>query len=114
MMLRQESEDAMHKYAVIFVTCSSRDEAEMIADKLLTKKLVACANLIPGIESWFWWKGKIDTAKEVLLVLKARSGSFKKIEAEVKKLHSYDVPEIIALPIGAGSKKYLAWIGSIG
>ena len=63
-----------------------------------------------GIESRFWWKGKIDRANETLLIVKTKKANFKKIEAEVKKMHSYEVPEIIAVPIAAGSKDYLDWI----
>ena len=100
-----------NKYVVIFVTCASKGQASSITDSLLKKKLVACANTVSGIESRFWWKGKIDRAKEVLLILKARGANFANVEREVRRLHSYDVPEIIALPIVAGSKAYLEWIG---
>lgn len=99
-----------NKFVIIFVTCASKDEAEKIADALLAKRLVACGNVVGGIESKFWWKGKIDSAKETLLVLKTTSTNFQAVEKEVKRLHSYDVPEIIALPIVAGSKDYLNWI----
>ena len=97
-------------HIVIFVTCSSREEAETIADALLSKKIVACANMISGVKSNFWWKGRIDSADETLLVLKTTKKNFANVEKAVKRLHSYDVPEIIALPIAAGSKSYLDWI----
>jgi len=73
-------------------------------------KLIACANIVGGIESLFWWEGKIDSAKEVLLVMKTKKVLFKKLEAKVKALHSYKTPEIIALPVTAGSSAYLKWI----
>lgn len=92
------------------VTCSSKAEAKKIAGSLLDKRLVACANIVPDIGSRFWWKGKIDNAREVLVIMKTRKENFRKIEREVKRLHSYDVPEIIAIPIMAGNKEYLDWI----
>ena len=98
------------KFIAIFVTCASARQAERIADSLLSKRIVACANTIPGIESRFWWNGRIDRAREVLIVMKTHGKNFAKVEKEVKRLHSYEVPEIVALPIVAGSKEYLDWI----
>ncbi len=95
------------------VTCSSSREAKKIAGSLLDKRLVACANIIPGIGSRFWWKGKIESAREVLVMMKTKKENFKKIENEVKKLHSYEVPEIIAIPVIMGSKQYLDWINEV-
>jgi periplasmic divalent cation tolerance protein len=100
----------MDKFIMIMVTCPSRKEARAIADSLLKERLVACANIIPGVESKFWWKGKLDIAGEILLITKTAKVNFKKVELEVKKIHSYEVPEIIAIPITAGSKDYLNWI----
>ncbi len=100
----------MKKYIVIFVTCSSRKEASLIARKLLNEKLIACANIIEGIDSFFWWKGKVDRAKEVLVIMKTAGKNFDKVRKRVKKLHSYEVPEIIVLPITAGESSYLKWI----
>ena len=99
-----------NRYIVVFVTCGSKDEARSIADSLLRKRLVACANTVSGIESKFWWKGRIDKATETLLILKAKKVNFRNIEKDIKRLHSYDVPEIIALPIVAGNREYLGWI----
>ncbi len=97
-------------YIVIMVTCASEEEARKISERLLAKRLVACANILPKIESRFWWRGKIDSATELLLTMKTVRSNFKKIEAEIKRLHSYEVPEIIALPIVLGSRDYLDWI----
>lgn len=97
-------------FVVILVTCASREEARSISDSLLTKRLIACANIVTGIESKFWWRGRIDNAKEVLMLIKAKAGNFKIIEKEIKRIHSYEVAEIIALPIIKGSKDYLKWI----
>jgi periplasmic divalent cation tolerance protein len=99
-------------YIIVLVTAKDKKEAEKISRGLLEAKLIACANIIAGVQSLFWWQGKIDTSKEVLLILKTKKNLFKKIIARVKSLHSYQTPEIIALPLVAGSKDYLDWIGS--
>lgn len=98
------------KYVVIFVTCANREEGEKISQGLVEKKLVACVNLIPEIFSRYWWQGKIEVSNETLLMIKSKKSLFKQIITEVKKLHSYTVPEIIALPIIDGNKDYLDWI----
>ena len=100
----------MKNILIIFVTCATSGEARRIAARILEKRLGACANIMRGVESRFWWKGRIDNAREVLLMVKTTAVNFKKIEKEVKRLHSYDVPEIIAVPIVAGSREYLEWI----
>jgi periplasmic divalent cation tolerance protein len=97
-------------HLVIFTTCGSAKEAEKIADLLLRKKLAACANIIPRIESKFWWQGRIDCAKEALIIIKAPARNLRRIEKEIKRLHSYELPEMIALPVAGGSKEYLEWI----
>ena len=104
------SPDRTPRFCITFVTCQSKKEADSIALSLLNKRLIACANIISNVHSAFWWNGKIDKAKEVLLIIKTRRNNFKKIEKEVKRLHSYAVPEIIAVPIITGSKEYLRWI----
>ena len=101
------------KFVIIMVTCASRGEARKISGSILKKRLAACANIIDGVESGFWWKGRIDRAAETLLMMKTKMANFKKIEAEVNKLHSYEVPEIVALPVIAGSKDYLDWIKGV-
>lgn len=95
---------------VVFVTAKDISEAKKISDQLLEKKLIACANLIEGVESVFRWQGKIDQAKETLMILKSKQGLFKKIVKTVKANHSYEVPEVIALPIIDGNPDYLKWI----
>ena len=95
---------------VVLITARDIDEAEKISSHLLEQKLIACANIIPGIQSLFWWQGKIDKAKEVLLVIKTKGNLFAKIVPAVKSVHSYDVPEIIALPIIDGYQTYLRWL----
>ena len=102
----------MEDFIVIFVTASSEEEAEKIAQSLVEKRLVACVNIIKDVQSVFRWKGKILDEKELLLIIKTRKKLYKNVEEEVKNLHAYEVPEIIALPIISGSKDYLYWIDS--
>jgi len=97
-------------YIVVLVTSSSRQEAEKIAYGLLEKKLAACVNIIDKISSFFWWDAKIDRAEEVLLIIKSKKTKLNQIIKTVKSLHSYEVPEIIALPLIAGHRPYLEWI----
>jgi periplasmic divalent cation tolerance protein len=101
---------AANTYCIIFVTAGSRPEARRIARALLERRLVACANIVSGVESHYWWKGQIDHAREWLLVMKTRRSRFRAVERAVKALHSYKVPEIIALPLAAGRADYLRWI----
>ena len=95
---------------VIFITASDKKQAHKITKALIENKLVACVNILGGVESFFWWNKKVDSAKEILLIAKSRNEKLNKIIKLVKSLHSYDCPEIIALPIIAGSKTYLDWI----
>ncbi|MFC1657991.1 divalent-cation tolerance protein CutA [Candidatus Omnitrophota bacterium] len=95
---------------VILITCANKKEAAKISRHLVGEKLVACVNVIEGIESIFWWEKKIDSASEVLLVAKSKRSLTARIVRKVKSLHSYKVPEVIALPIIAGNKDYLNWI----
>lgn len=96
---------------VIFVTTESAEEAHSIADLLLNQRKVACVNIVPGVESLFWWRGKLDSARENLLIIKTRASLLDEIVDLVKGVHSYEVPEIIALPIIGGNEDYLKWIG---
>lgn len=100
----------MQEYIVILVTTDSSDSAQRIGQSLVNKKLVACCNIVSNIKSIFRWKGKIDKSDEVLLILKTKKDVFQKVVQEVRNLHPYEVPEIIALPIVYGNKDYLGWI----
>lgn len=95
---------------MVFITAGSDEEAIRIAKALVDERLVACANLVPGIRSFFFWGGKTQDEREVLLICKSRQGRVPDIIARVKALHSYTVPEIIALPVAAGSPDYLSWV----
>ncbi len=99
-------------YIIVLVTAKDKIEASKIARGLLEAKLIACANIMDGVQSLFWWEGKIDFSSEALLVIKTKKTLFKKVCSQVKSLHSYQTPEIIALPIIDGSKEYLRWIQS--
>lgn len=99
------------KNIVIFITTQTKDEAAVLAKALLNKKLVACVNIVGEVRSLYWWQGKIEDSYEALMVIKTKKSKFKALEKVVKSLHSYSVPEIIALPIIAGEKNYLKWIG---
>ncbi|HNQ34568.1 MAG TPA: divalent-cation tolerance protein CutA [bacterium] len=94
----------------VFVTCASLKEARKIARILVEEKAAACASLTAGVESLYWWEGKIERAGEVLLSAKTTRTRFPRLAALVRQNHSYQVPEIIALPIAAGSRPYLDWI----
>lgn len=97
-------------YIVIFVTTANNEEAGKISRALVENKLAACVNIISGVKSVFWWEGKLDSAEESLLMIKSKKSKLARIIKLVKSLHSYEVPEIIALPIISGDKRYLGWI----
>jgi len=99
-------------YIIVMVTAPSKQEAEKIAQHLLKEKLIACANIIGPVSSLFHWSGKTEKAEEYLIFLKSRRDLFEKLSEAVKALHSYEVPEILALPIVDGSKAYLDWMES--
>jgi uncharacterized protein involved in tolerance to divalent cations len=98
------------KFCVVFVTTPAGETAESIAEHLVKERLVACCNLLPGVRSIYHWKGEVCRDDEVLLVMKTRRDLFEKLRARVVELHSYDVPEVIALPIVAGHQPYLDWL----
>ncbi|MBI3358810.1 MAG: divalent-cation tolerance protein CutA [Nitrospirae bacterium] len=95
---------------VVIISVASYEEAETIGAYLVEKRLAACANIISGVHSIFFWDGKQCREQESLILLKTRRTLFDPLCAEVKKIHSYSVPEIIALPIVAGSNSYLQWV----
>jgi periplasmic divalent cation tolerance protein len=97
-------------YVVVLVTAKDKKEAQKIAAGLIKAKLAACVNIVDKIDSIFFWAGKIDRAKESLLVIKSKKDKLTKIIKLVRSLHSYAVPEIIAIPIIAADKPYLRWI----
>ena len=95
---------------VVLVTCGSEEEAVKIANSLVEERLAACANIIPSIRSIYRWEGKVWDEREWMLIVKTQKERFEELEKRVKSLHSYSVPEIIALPIVQGSTSYLKWL----
>ena len=95
---------------VVLTTCETEEEAQTIARGLVEKRLAACAQVSPGIRSFYRWQGKIEDSSEVLLLIKTRRDLYGRLEAELKKMHSYDVPEILAMPVVEGAADYLGWM----
>lgn len=98
--------------SVMFVTVGKAEEADRIARTLVGEKLVACVNVVPGIQSIYWWKGEVCEDAELLLIMKTRTALVGAVRDRVKELHSYEVPEIIALPIAQGLPAYLEWVAA--
>ncbi len=95
---------------VVFSACSSAEEAARIARGLVEKRLAACVNVLPGVRSIYRWKGVVEDESEVLLVIKSSRALFNQLRIELERMHSYEVPEAIAIPIVEGSEPYLAWM----
>lgn len=100
----------MTKYVVGMVTCSTRIEARKIARAILTKRLAACVNIVAGLESHYWWKGKLEKASECLLLIKTTRAKARAVTQVVKSMHSYQVPEVIFVPIAEGERNYMKWV----
>jgi periplasmic divalent cation tolerance protein len=102
---------AVRHNRVVLVTCETLTEGRHIARSVVSKRVAACVNVILSpADSYYTWKGKLERAREYLLVIKTTAKRLPDLEKEVKRLHSYDVPEFIALPIVAGSNKYISWL----
>jgi|ERR1043166_483651 periplasmic divalent cation tolerance protein len=97
---------------VVFMTAANRDEASRLAEMLVARRLAACVQIVPGMESVYRWQGQIERQSEVLLIAKTVSEKFAELESEVVKLHSYETPEIVAVPLTEGSRPYLDWLSS--
>ena len=96
---------------IVLVTCANRKQARAIAQSVVKKRFAACVNILSApVESIYRWKGKVESANEVLLLIKTTSKRLLALEREVKRLHSYEVPEFITLPIIGGSRQYLSWL----
>jgi periplasmic divalent cation tolerance protein len=102
------------EFCVVLITAPSEEAARTISADLLAKKLAACVNLIPSVRSLYHWEGKICDDQEVLMIVKCRSETFtEKLIPAVKRIHPYEVPEIIALPVVRGAQEYLNWMGEM-
>ena len=99
-----------NSYIIVFITTGSSEEAGQIAESLLQKRQAACVNVVPEVQSHFWWEDKLDLAGESLLIVKTKESLLPDVIESVKAAHSYSVPEIIALPIVGGNQEYLDWI----
>ncbi len=99
-------------YIVVNITSKDMEEARKIAKALVKRRLAACVNILPEVESHYWWKDKLDTAREVMLIAKTKQALLPELTKAVKRLTSYSIPEIIALPIIDGSRDYLEWLDS--
>jgi len=104
------SDDAI----VVFMTAANGEEATRLAEMLVGAHLAACVQILPEMESVYRWQGKIERQSEVLMLAKTTLGKFDDLEREVRALHSYDTPEIVAVPIVAGSAPYLEWLSKAG
>lgn len=100
-------------YVVVLLTSGSREEAERLASSLVEERLAACVNLVPGLSSTYWWEGEVERAEEVLLVIKTHQDLLDSLVERVKALHSYTIPEVIALPILGGNEDYLRWVAEV-
>jgi periplasmic divalent cation tolerance protein len=98
---------------MVFVTAANKTEAEKIVQALLKDHLIACANVINPVISFFWWQNKIDKAEECLVIMKSRQDLFEELAEKLKGLHSYEVPEVLAIPIVEGSAAYLGWMSKV-
>lgn len=99
-------------YVVIFITTSSDEEARKIARLLLKRRQAACVNIVPAVDSHFWWHDKLESSHENMLIVKSKASLLPEIVRSVKKNHSNEVPEIIAMPVIGGNQDYLDWLDS--
>jgi periplasmic divalent cation tolerance protein len=96
----------------VFMTTPSREEAGRLAEMLVTRQLAGCVQILPEMESVYRWQGNVERQREVLLIAKTLSSKFAELESEVRALHSYETPEIVAVPLTAGSRSYLEWLSA--
>ena len=111
---------AARKFSIVLVTAPDLKTARKLAKAALAARLIACANLVPKIESHYWWQGKMETGKEVLMILKTTRTRLAALEKLILAKHPYDTPEFLVLPLSQGNRRYLDWLahscaaGSIG
>jgi periplasmic divalent cation tolerance protein len=100
----------MYEFLLVISTVPSEEEGNAIAQKIVEEQLAACVNVTSAVQSFYWWEKRISNDREFILFIKTKASLFPQVEERIKTLHSYQVPEIIALPIHSGSKEYLGWI----
>jgi periplasmic divalent cation tolerance protein len=98
---------------IVYTTCGNAGDAEAIAQALIDRRLAACVNVLPGVLSYYRWKGKIENSTEFLLLIKTSRDLVDKVRSEIERLHTYDLPEMIVSPIVDGSPNYLAWMEQV-
>jgi periplasmic divalent cation tolerance protein len=102
----------MTDFQIVLSTCADREEAERIAHHLVEQHLAACVNIVPGVQSIYRWQGAVESATEVLILIKTSIARAQEVQSAIASLHSYEVPEYLVLPILGGSNAYLAWLGA--
>ena len=100
----------MSNARIVLTTAGSHDEARKLAQALVERRLAACVNIVPRIESVYHWQGKVESAEEWLLIIKTQAEAFERVRDAIKELHSYELPECVMLEVSAGSEAYLKWI----
>jgi periplasmic divalent cation tolerance protein len=100
----------MTDFQIVLSTCADREEAERIAQRLVELQLAACVNILPGVQSIYRWQGNVESAAEVLMVIKTSAALIPEVQSTIASLHSYEVPELLVLPVSGGSEAYLAWL----
>jgi periplasmic divalent cation tolerance protein len=99
-----------HEYQLVLTTCPDTEVAERLAQTLVQERLAACVNILPIAKSVYWWKGRVESAAEQLLLIKSMTDAYGSIQKRIRELHPYELPEVIAVPIADGLPDYLAWI----
>jgi len=99
------------QYLLILTTCPDKESALRVANTLVNQRFAACVNILPGLTSVYHWQGQIESSEEHLLLIKSTQTAYRKVEAAIRDTHPYELPEVIAVPLIAGLKSYLSWIG---
>ncbi len=110
--VRAETNFSMTTIRVVLVTASGMKEARQLTRRLIHEKWAACVTIVPRVESTYWWKGNVETASEALLIIKTSSAKVSRLISRVRQLHSYTVPEVLALPVLQGNPPYVKWVQS--
>ena len=100
----------MADFQIVLSTCGDRETAERIAHRLVEARLAACVNILPGVLSVYRWQGAVESAAEVLMLIKTKAPLIQEVQSTIASLHSYEVPEFLVLPISGGSEAYMAWL----
>jgi periplasmic divalent cation tolerance protein len=105
----------MTDFQIVLSTCGDRETAERIAHRLVEQRLAACVNILPGVQSIYRWQGAVESETEVLMLIKTKATLVQEVQSAIASLHSYEIPELLVLPIAGGSEAYLGWLeGSLG